>query len=74
MVEVREKLDTTLGGALPREQARVRELLVAYRGIGPSGAFGAMMIERALRAADVAVMSGDPVEIIKAHLVLRDLK
>ena len=51
MVEASENLDTTLGSALSKEQARVRELLDDYREIGPSGAFGAAMIELALLRA-----------------------
>lgn len=45
----------TIGEALPKEQARCRELLSQYRAIGPAGHFGAIMIEQALkRAADGA--------------------
>ena len=61
----------TLGDALPREQARVRELLGIYKSIGPAGMFAATLMEESLRRADKAVMSGDPVEIIKAY---EDLK
>lgn len=49
----------TLADALPKEMARVREILGHYRAIGPAGMFGAAMIEQDLRDADRAVMSGD---------------
>jgi hypothetical protein len=48
----------TLADALPKEMARVREILGYYKEIGPAGMFGAAMIEQDLRAADAAVMSG----------------
>jgi len=61
----------TLGDALPKEQARVREVLAAFKEIGPPGMFGAAMIERSLRAADQAVMSGDVIAMLRAY---NDLK
>lgn len=61
----------TLAEALPREQARVRALMPAYREIGPPGAFALMMMERSLQAADQAVMSGDVVAMMQA---LKDLQ
>jgi len=54
----------TLADALPKEQARVRKVLTAYKETGPAGAFGATMIEHVLRRADVAVMSGDVVAML----------
>lgn len=63
----------TLGGALPREQARVREILGHYREIGPAGAFGATMIEQSLQKADKAVMSGDVVEMAAAYKDLQEI-
>jgi hypothetical protein len=56
----------TLADALPKEQARVRELLTQYKSIGPVGTFGALMLEQDLRAADQAVMSGDVVAMLRA--------
>lgn len=64
----------TLSKALPREQARVRELLVAYKELGPNGAFGAAMIEQDLQRADKAIISGDLVAMITAYKELRDCK
>ncbi len=65
---------TTLGDALPKEMARVREILGEYKAIGPSGAFGAMMIERDLAAADRAVISGDLVAMLQAYETLKRIK
>ena len=62
----------TLGDALPREQARVRELLVRYRELGPAGTFGAINLEADLREADEAVMSGDLARMIRAYTALRE--
>ena len=56
----------TIGDALPKEMARVREVLGHYREISPAGVFGATFIELDLREADRAVMSGDVVAMIVA--------
>lgn len=63
---------TTLGEDFPREQERVRELLQAYRDLGPVGQFGAIMIEDVLRRADRAAASGDVVAMIKSYNELRN--
>lgn len=57
----------TLGDALPKAQARAREILGHYKEIGAAGAFRAAMIEASLRKADEAVMSGDLAAMIDAH-------
>lgn len=64
----------TLGDALPKEQARVREILGHYKEIGPAGAFGAAMIEASLRRANAAVMNGDLPAMIDAYNDLKDYK
>ncbi len=64
----------TLGDALPKEMARVREVLGLYREIGPAGAFGAMGIEQKLRQADQAVMSGDIVAMLRAYQDLKEIE
>ena len=64
----------TLADELPKEMARVREVLGYYKEIGPAGMFGAAMIEQDLRAADRAAMSGDVVEMMRALLLLRGIK
>ena len=65
---------SSVGEELPKEQARCRELIDAYRSIGPAGGFGAAMIERALQRADLAVMSGDVVAMVSAYEELRDIE
>jgi hypothetical protein len=61
----------SLADALPKEQARVRDLITIYRSVGPPGYFAASMMEQSLKAADEAVMSGDLVAMIRAY---EDLK
>lgn len=63
---IRRKAVETLADALPKEMARVREVLGHYKEIGPDGMFGAAFIEQDLRAADIAVMSGDVVAMMRA--------
>lgn len=63
----------SLAEALPREQARVREILGHYREIGPAGMFGAAFIEADLREADQAVMSGDVVRMLRAYEKLKEI-
>ena len=63
----------TLADALPKEMARVREVLGHYKEIGPAGMFGAAFIEQDLRAADIAVMSGDVVAMMRAFETLRQI-
>jgi hypothetical protein len=62
----------TLGDALPKEMARVRdELLPAYQSIGPAGAFGLTMLRGALDRATKAMASGDVVAMICAYEELK---
>lgn len=65
---------SSLAEALPKEQARVRELIVQYRdpSLNGAGALAAMMMERSLVAADAAVMSGDVVAMIRAYEDLKE--
>ena len=65
---------TTLAEQMPKEQARVREILGIYKEIGPAGSFAAYHIEQTLRAADEAVMSGDLVAMIRAYKDLKEVK
>lgn len=62
---------TSLGEAFPHEQARVRDLLVVYKTLGPAGAFGALMLEATLREADDAAASGDVVQMLRAYAQLK---
>lgn len=69
-----EPLGITLGEALPKEMARVREILGLYRAIGPAGSFGAAMMELDLRAADQAVINRNLVGMIIAYKALQTYK
>ena len=62
----------TLGDALPREIARVRdEVLPAYLAIGYAGAFAVMMIRRDLDRASKAMIEGDTVEMLRVYEALK---
>lgn len=67
------KATETLASALPKEMARVREVLGHFREIGPAGMIGAAMIEQDLRNADRAVMSGDIVAMLRSLKALQDI-
>jgi hypothetical protein len=64
-------MSDTVGDDFPRQQARVRELVGAYRAIGPAGSFGAVMLEQTLQRADRAMASGDLVAILQSYEELR---
>ena len=58
----------TLGDALPREMARVRdEVMPAYISIGPAGAFALAMMRAELDAAARALASGDVIEMMRSY-------
>jgi hypothetical protein len=67
-------MTTSLAEAIPKEQARVREILGHYTELGPVGMFGASFIEADLREADAAVMSGDVVRMIRAYEKLKGIE
>lgn len=64
----------TLGTALPKEIARVQEILAEYIAIGPNGAFGAHFIRQDLAAASKAMIEGDIVEMLRAYNKLKGIK
>ena len=64
----------SLGEEFTKEQARVREVLAAYYALGPCGAFGAFEIERTLKMADSAVMSGDVAAMIATFKDLQGIQ
>lgn len=64
----------TLADALPKEQARVRKLMIAYRQIGPAGRFALAMMEASLRSADKAAAEGDVAAMISCLEDLRGYK
>lgn len=64
----------TLGDDFPKQQARLRKLLLQYKEIGPAGMFGAAMIEQTLRKADAVAISGDPVGMIQVYKEMKEYK
>lgn len=62
---------SSVGEQFPKEQARVRQLLTEYKSLGPIGAFGATMIEQALKRADEAAISGDVLAILRSYEELK---
>lgn len=62
----------TIGDALPREMARVRdEVMPAYVAIGPPGAFALAMMRADLDLAAKAMMAGDVVTMIRVYESLK---
>jgi hypothetical protein len=70
--ERREQM-RSLGTELPTELARVRKVLGQYKEIGPSGQFGAMIIEDLLRRTDAAMIEGDTVTLISLYQELKEV-
>jgi len=64
---------SSLGEELPKEQARVRELIIEYRDplLKGAGNLAAMFMEQALQRADKAVISGDIVAMISSYKELQ---
>lgn len=58
---------SVLADALPAEQARVRALIPTYLAIGFGGKPAVVMMERDLQLADMAIASGDTVEMLRAY-------
>jgi len=68
------KMTESLGEALPREMARVRdELLPLYNAI-PTGVFAATLMRSALDRAATALATGDTVEMIRVYNDLREFR
>lgn len=66
-------MSETLGEALPREMARVRdEVMPAYAEIGPAGAFALAMMRRDLDEAARALAEGDIIAMLRALESLRE--
>lgn len=64
----------TLGEALPREMARVRdEVLPVYLTI-PTGIFAATMMRNDLDAAAKAMAEGDTVEMLRVYKSLKEYR
>ena len=64
----------TLGEALPREMARVRDVVLPeYVAIGAPGAFGAHMIRMDLDAAAKAMTEGDAATMLQSLKTLKEI-
>lgn len=62
----------SLGEALPKEMARVRdEVMPAYHAIGSAGAFALSMMRRDLDLAAKAMAEGDAVAMLRVYESLR---
>lgn len=66
----------SLGTELPKEQARVRELILQYRdpSLKGMGEFAARMMEAALQKTDKAIISGDVVEMVRCYEELKSFE
>jgi len=63
----------TLGDALPREMARVRDRLIpVYLSIGPAGAIALAMMRHDLDMAAKAMAEGDVAAMMRAYAALKD--
>jgi len=63
----------TLGDALPREMARVRDVVIpAYLECGPGGVFAVAMMRADLDAAAKALAEGDVVEMLRVYRSLKE--
>jgi hypothetical protein len=62
----------SLGDALPREMARVRDVLMPrYQSIGPTGNFALTMMRADLDHAAKAIAEGDVVGMFRAYQALK---
>jgi hypothetical protein len=66
-------MSESLGEALPKEQARVRELILEYRDpmLHGAGEIAARMMELDLQETDRVVMSGDVIAMIRCYQTLK---
>ena len=65
----------TLGEALPKEMARVRdELIPMYQSVGPVGGFAIMMMRNELDRATKALAEGDLPAMIRSYKALQEFK
>ena len=63
----------TLGSDLPKQMARVRDVLIPqYMEIGPAGGFAIAMMRRSLDRAATALAEGDLPAMIAAYKELKD--
>jgi hypothetical protein len=71
--EASSEKNNTLGDALPREMARVRdEVMPAYMQIGPPGAFALACMRMDLDKAARAMAEGDVVAMLRIYETLKE--
>lgn len=65
----------TLGDALPRAMANVRDnVMPVYLKVGPAGAFAVACMRADLDAASKAIAEGDVIAMLRAHAALESYK
>lgn len=67
-------MSKSVGEDFPEQQRRVRMIQQHAREIGPPGMFLVAMCEQALREAEQAAISGDPVRILAAYKELTEFQ
>ena len=68
-------MSDSLGTELPKEMARIRDVLMPqYLAIGSAGGFALAMMRRDLDLASKAMAEGDLVGMISAYKALKDYK
>lgn len=66
---------SSLGTELPKEMARVRDVLMPqYIAIGPAGGFALMMMRAELDGATKALAEGDVVQMMRSYEALKGFK
>lgn len=64
-----------LGEALPKEMARVRDVLMPlYQSIGPTGRIALVLMRNELDRAAKAMIEGDLPAMIRSYEALKDFK
>ena len=56
---------------LIEQMNRCRELIKHYEAIGPVGTFGKVMIQQDIKNAEIALGSGDTIEMVKCYETLK---
>ena len=65
----------TVGSELPKEMARVRDVVIPqYESIGPSGSLAVGLMRLELDRAAAAMAEGDLTAMIRAYGALREFK
>lgn len=66
------KINKSLGEAFPEEIERCKELIVAYREIGPAGQFGLVMLEDLVEKAEKANIDQDVIAMVRLYPELQE--